>query len=92
MFYAENTHSGVGTVTERNGIIQSVGKLVRFETRAERDAWVDADEWDGNYHRAAITRKEATQLFHGAFHVSEWEKPVWCSWKDGEPEEFTGRF
>ena len=101
MFYAEYTLNGVGTLTERKwqrslGVTQSTGILVRFATRAERNAWVDDDNWDGNYHpvdlrRGPLTRKEAATLYHGAFHVSNWDTPQWISRKDGEPEAFVGR-
>lgn len=36
-----------------------LGMVLAFDTKRQRDAWVDDDEWDGDYHRAAITSNEA---------------------------------
>lgn len=38
------------------------GDVHVFGTKAERDAWVDADEFDGNWHRDAIGSGEARRL------------------------------
>ena len=64
-YYAEHNRYGVGTTTERvlgrgrDPIITSAGQLYRFATRAERDAWVAADVWDGRRHRRALTAEQA---------------------------------
>lgn len=39
-----------------------VGELYVFESRAERDAWVADDVFDGNWHCEAITSKEARHI------------------------------
>lgn len=52
-------------------------RLHVFLSKADRDAWVDADRWDGsNYHRQEITRYFAKQLqgervFHGNFNGTD---------------------
>ena len=38
------------------------GYLMVFDSRAERDAWVADDVFDGNWHREAITAKEARHI------------------------------
>lgn len=38
------------------------GNLYVFDSRAERDAWVADDVFDGNWHREAITAKEARHI------------------------------
>lgn len=38
---------------------QRLGMVKVFCSKRERDAWVDADVWDGSWHRAAITSDEA---------------------------------
>ena len=95
MFYAENIHYRADTVTERKwqrslGVLIA-GTLVRFETRAERNAWVDDDNGPLTIIRNPLTRKEAATLYRGAFHCSNWDVPQWISRKDGEPEAFVGR-
>ena len=36
-----------------------------FLSKRERDAWVDADRFDGNYHRSVASRGEALPLMAG---------------------------
>lgn len=61
MYYA--IYHPYGTRTISGG-----DELIRFGTKAERDAYVDADRWDGsNYHREAVTRAHARRRFPGAF-------------------------
>lgn len=39
---------------------------VVFLSKRERDAWVDADRFDGNWHRSVASRGEALPLMAGA--------------------------
>ena len=36
-----------------------IGCVEVFETKSDRDAWIAADEFDGNWRREAITSTEA---------------------------------
>lgn len=36
--------------------------LLSFDSRKERDAWVAADHFDNNWHRSAMSRREALPL------------------------------
>ena len=85
-YYAEYNRYGIGTLTEIGGRVQSAGNLYRFKSRKDRDDWVESDQWDGQYHRAAITRKEAERLHNGAFH----ERAFW-EMKDDKSETFIGK-
>lgn len=56
-YYAfENTY-GVGTRDADD--LSRIGYLHIFASRSDRDAWVDADVWDGNWYREALTSREA---------------------------------
>lgn len=55
-YYAFHHTYGINT-TDTSGYI--IGRLYVFDTKQERDDWVSADVWDGNYHRAAIGSKDA---------------------------------
>lgn len=63
-FYAHHNKYGIGMICEyANGRRDRwPGQVARFTTKADRDAWVADDEWDGNYHRepmpAAAVRAE----------------------------------
>jgi hypothetical protein len=59
MFYAFEHYYGVGT-TDENG--SRIGHIKFFDTKHARDAWVDADVWDGNYDREPMTRPEALRV------------------------------
>ena len=41
---------------------QSYCSLLSFDSRKERDAWVAADHFDNNWHRSAVSRREALPL------------------------------
>lgn len=56
MFYGFYHIYGINT-TDTLG--NPMGTLHTFATRKERDEWVDADTWDGNYHRTAMGSKDA---------------------------------
>lgn len=60
-YYAFYNRYGVNT---RHAADNSrVGRLHIFDTRSERDAWVDGERYEGgNVHREAITCKEARTL------------------------------
>ena len=53
--YHQNGSNVVDSDGNRLGIVHV------FNSRSDRDAWVSADVFDGNYHRAAITSKEARE-------------------------------
>lgn len=50
-------HQNGSNVVDSDG--NRLGTVHVFNSRSDRDAWVSADVFDGNYHRAAITGKEA---------------------------------
>lgn len=56
-YYAFDNRYGVGMRDADD--LSRIGYLHIFESRSDRDAWVDADVWDGNYRREAITAREA---------------------------------
>lgn len=57
-YYAFYNSCGVNTRHASDN--QRVGRLHIFDTRRERDAWVDDEHYeDGDVHREAITCKEA---------------------------------
>lgn len=58
--------------------------LHRFETRAERDAMVAGDKWDGNYRWLAITAKQARRWFPRAFAPAPFYRDLANVWRDGE--------
>lgn len=59
-YYARECRYGLNVVWENSdgSTDRLPGTIHRFKTSAARDAWVDADEWDGNYHREAVTRAQ----------------------------------
>lgn len=57
-FYAAYTPYSTQFTYETGGYT-----VLRFRTKAERDAWVDADDYHGgNPHREAISRKTAQRI------------------------------
>ena len=56
-FYAHENRYGVGSVYQRHdgSIDRLPGAILRFPTKAARDAWVADEVWDGNYKREAVT-------------------------------------
>lgn len=58
-YYAFYWTYGIGT-TWNDG--SWPGNLYVFDSMAERDAWVADDVFDGNWHREAITAKEARHI------------------------------
>ena len=58
-FYAGYWQFGVG-VTNFEG--EPYCSLLSFDSREERDAWVAADRFDNNWHRSAVSRREALPL------------------------------
>jgi hypothetical protein len=53
------------------GVVNDVAYLVRFESRAARDAYVDRDKFDGSWHRESVTRDQARQIFPDAFRMTD---------------------
>lgn len=69
MYYAEHNPYGI--------TFANCNTLHAFETREERDEWVADDDWDGEYHRIAVTRRQAERRFPRAFrgHLKDdWER------------------
>lgn len=58
-FYGLHWAYGINTV-DSNG--DPIATPIVFDTKAERDAWVDEDRFDGNFHRSATTAAEARRL------------------------------
>lgn len=58
-FYAFRWAYGIGATWDDGSW---PGSLYVFESRAERDAWVADDVFDGNWHCEAITAKEARHI------------------------------
>lgn len=58
-FYAFRWAYGIGTTWDDGSW---PGSLYVFDSMAERDAWVADDVFDGNWHREAITAKEARHI------------------------------
>ena len=75
MFYAQ--HSPYGSSMFSMG-----DELLRFDTKKERDEWVLADVFDGNFHRAAVTGSVARRWYPKAFRDGEFELAE-SRWKNG---------
>lgn len=58
-FYAFRWAYGIGATWDDGSW---PGGLYVFDSRAERDAWVADDVFDGNWHCEAITAKEARHI------------------------------
>lgn len=58
-FYAFRWAYGIGATWDDGSW---PGGLYVFDSRAERDAWVADDVFDGNWHCEAITSKEARHI------------------------------
>ena len=84
MFYAESNRYGNDTMTEDNsGRMVSAGNLMRFETRADRAAWIES----GDENKVQeITRSDARRYHPGCFS----EYAEWVRWDENDPEVFVG--
>lgn len=58
-YYAYHWNYGVGTTWEDGSW---PGSLMVFDSMGERDKWVADDVFDGDWHREAITAKEARRI------------------------------
>ena len=54
-FYAVDCPYGISTISEGNTVHV-------FETKRDRDTWVDEDVFDGNYHRMTVLRETAKRI------------------------------
>lgn len=66
-YYAFEHTYGIGT-TDTDGDI--IGTLYIFDTKHERDSWINKDVWDGNFHRATISYKDARNEIVSSLCVS----------------------
>lgn len=87
-FYAAYTPYGTQFTYETGGYT-----VFRFRTKAERDAWVDADDYHGgNPHREAISRKTAqrivgkyviaTPVENENYEMLEYDLSLTTTWQD----------
>ena len=51
-FYAHDANYGINTTFNGQRLY---GTILRFPTRAARDAWVEADRFEGFYRREAVS-------------------------------------
>lgn len=58
-YYAYHWTYGIGTTWEDGSW---PGSLMVFDSMGERDKWVADDIFDGDWHREAITAKEARRI------------------------------
>lgn len=58
-YYAYHWAYGIGTTWEDGSW---PGSLMVFDSMGERDKWVADDVFDGDWHREAITAKEARRI------------------------------
>lgn len=58
-YYAYHWTYGIGTTWEDGSW---PGSLMVFDSMGERDKWVADDVFDGDWHRGAITAKEARRI------------------------------
>jgi hypothetical protein len=66
-----------------------VAYIVRFDTRAARDEYVDGEKWDGsNWHRESITAAKARSLAPNAFRVCDFDRCMFDWVNDGTPGDF----
>jgi len=70
-------------------VSNDIDYIVRFDTRAARDAYVARDVFDGSWRREAITRDKARRIFPAAFRISDRDVMDARDWRsDVEGEEF----
>lgn len=55
---------GIGTVSAND--YQPVGDVMVFDSKRERDEWIAGDKFDGNWHRSAMSAREARRLMVNA--------------------------
>ena len=55
-YYGFHNSYGLNMRDERG---KRIGHVKAFETKGDRDAWIAADEFDGNWYREPITSTEA---------------------------------
>ncbi len=75
MFYAFHNACGNGT-TDTNG--ERLGTLHVFNTKRERGEWVDADRFDGDWHREAISHNAARHEMRDAYLCETGKDPSEC--------------
>ena len=80
LYYGFYNRYGLG-MRDENGY--RIGCVEAFKTKRDRDAWVAADEWDGNYHREVISSAEARRLMLDALD---------CFAVFGEPKSYMERY
>lgn len=87
MFYAIMAPYGILTMSKAD-------RLVRFATRAERDAWTDDAWWDGRMVRGEATREEARRWWPEAFrpNADDWHRDgdVWEEPGDDGAQRWSG--
>lgn len=79
MFYAFHNAYGNGTT---NTYGERVGTLHVFKTKRDRDEWVEDDRFDGNWHREAITHRDARREMKGAYLFETGRNPNECGIAD----------
>lgn len=59
-----------------SNMYSSGDELLRFESRTERDRYVNEEPWDGsNFHRSSLTSKMARHWYPNAFKAdATWDK------------------
>lgn len=80
MYYGFYNSCGIGMRHVDGG---RVGHIEVFETKSDRDTWIAADEFDGNWHREAITSTEARR------HMLD---RLDCMEEFGEPKSYMERY
>ena len=86
-YYAIFNSHGNNTRWADTGL--SAGALLRFETRQQRDRWVEDCDWQGSHKRMKTTRRSAesdfTQAFRGGDSFHHNGGGEWAFIEDDEP-------
>lgn len=75
MFYAFHNTYGNGTTDTHD---ERLGTLHVFKTKLERDEWVNAEHFDGNWHREVIGYSAARHEMRGAYSCETGRDPSEC--------------
>lgn len=81
--YAHHNQYGVGTVYQRpDGTIDRLpGQILRFASKASRDAWVSAEQWNDGYRREPVPATDVCAVIDRARR--RWGNPAWMMGDDG---------
>lgn len=84
-YYAYHWTYGIGTTWEDGSW---PGSLMVFDSMGERDKWVADDVFDGDWHREAITAKEARRIMADTVICFDHDMAVRYDWSRSAVERY----